>query len=133
MLRNRLEAIPDDSPDLSFGNECYTIAFTEKRHRGIYGHQYHFFLEDAVIESGNVACLSNKLSGFTVDGTFSQYVVSYVNHVTPIPKDLESKEAASILCAVSRTLDPSDQKYRLMSSLTRALPYIAPSRTQIPT
>ena len=46
-------------------------------------------------------CLNGKLSGFTVDGTFSQYVVSWVTHVTPIPEALGSAEAASILCAVS--------------------------------
>jgi alcohol dehydrogenase, propanol-preferring len=40
-----------------------------------------------------------KLSGFTVDGTFQQYVVSYVNHVTKIPDGIESAAAASILCA----------------------------------
>ncbi|KAF8888642.1 mannitol-1-phosphate dehydrogenase MPDH1 [Infundibulicybe gibba] len=44
-------------------------------------------------------CPEAKLSGFSVDGTFSQYVVSFVNHVTPIPKGLDSFEAASILCA----------------------------------
>ncbi|KAF9225933.1 GroES-like protein, partial [Gyrodon lividus] len=44
-------------------------------------------------------CLKAKLSGFTVDGTFSQYVVSWVNHVTPIPDSLDSYAAASILCA----------------------------------
>ncbi|KAI0764618.1 GroES-like protein [Trametes elegans] len=45
------------------------------------------------------SCLNGKYSGFTVDGTFSQYVVSYVSHVTPIPDGIESAEAASILCA----------------------------------
>ncbi|KAJ7746243.1 chaperonin 10-like protein [Mycena metata] len=44
-------------------------------------------------------CLEAKLSGFTVDGTFQQYVVSYVNHVTPIPEGFDSNAAASILCA----------------------------------
>ncbi|KAJ7850256.1 chaperonin 10-like protein [Mycena leptocephala] len=44
-------------------------------------------------------CLDAKLSGFTVDGTFQQYVVSYVNHVTPIPEGFDSNAAASILCA----------------------------------
>jgi propanol-preferring alcohol dehydrogenase len=39
------------------------------------------------------------LSGFNVDGTFQQFVVSYVNHVTPIPEGYDSFEAASILCA----------------------------------
>ncbi|KAI9436127.1 GroES-like protein [Russula earlei] len=45
------------------------------------------------------SCAKAKLSGYTVDGTFSQYVVSYVNHVTPIPENLSSQEAASFLCA----------------------------------
>jgi len=45
------------------------------------------------------SCPNQKLSGFTVDGTFAQYVVSYVHHVTPIPDELPSDAAASILCA----------------------------------
>ncbi|KAF8955336.1 chaperonin 10-like protein [Flammula alnicola] len=44
-------------------------------------------------------CANVKLSGYTVDGTFSQYLVSFVNSVTPIPDALESNAAASILCA----------------------------------
>ncbi|KAG5638339.1 hypothetical protein H0H81_000582 [Sphagnurus paluster] len=44
-------------------------------------------------------CDDAKLSGFNVDGTFSQYVVSYVRHVTPIPEGFDSLAAASILCA----------------------------------
>jgi len=44
-------------------------------------------------------CPDAKLSGFTVDGTFQEYVVSYVNHVTPIPEGYASDAAASILCA----------------------------------
>jgi len=44
-------------------------------------------------------CEHVKLSGYTVDGTFQQYVVSYVTCVTPIPDGLESAAAASLLCA----------------------------------
>ncbi|KAF9077580.1 chaperonin 10-like protein [Rhodocollybia butyracea] len=44
-------------------------------------------------------CPNAKLSGYTVDGTFQEYVVSFVNHVTPIPAGYPSTEAASILCA----------------------------------
>ncbi|ODN77762.1 hypothetical protein, variant 1 [Cryptococcus amylolentus CBS 6039] len=44
-------------------------------------------------------CPNAQLSGYTVDGTFSEYVVSYTRHVTPIPKGLDSAGAASILCA----------------------------------
>ncbi|KAF9446237.1 mannitol-1-phosphate dehydrogenase [Macrolepiota fuliginosa MF-IS2] len=44
-------------------------------------------------------CEHGQLSGYTVDGTFQQYVVSYVNCVTPIPDGIESASAASLLCA----------------------------------
>lgn len=63
-------------------------------------------------------CENVKISGYTVDGTFQQYLVrkhiihathcliltrrkvSWVNSVTPIPDGIESEAAASILCAV---------------------------------
>ncbi|KAI5123358.1 hypothetical protein M0805_001779 [Coniferiporia weirii] len=44
-------------------------------------------------------CVNALLSGYTVDGTFSQYVVSFVHHVTPIPDGIDSAGAASVLCA----------------------------------
>ncbi|KAJ7474384.1 chaperonin 10-like protein [Mycena galericulata] len=44
-------------------------------------------------------CLNAKSSGFSVDGTFQQYAVSCVNHVTPIPEGFDSNAAAAILCA----------------------------------
>ncbi|GJE85047.1 GroES-like protein [Phanerochaete sordida] len=44
------------------------------------------------------SCTKGTYSGFTVDGTFSQHVLSYVRHVTPIPENMDSAEAASILC-----------------------------------
>jgi len=44
-------------------------------------------------------CVSVKNSGFTVDGTFAEYVVSWVDHVTPIPDGFPSVDAASVLCA----------------------------------
>ncbi|KAL5532744.1 ADH1_1 [Sanghuangporus sanghuang] len=44
-------------------------------------------------------CVNAQLSGYTVDGTFAQYAVSFVHHVTPIPANLDSAGAASILCA----------------------------------
>ncbi|EIM88931.1 mannitol-1-phosphate dehydrogenase [Stereum hirsutum FP-91666 SS1] len=44
-------------------------------------------------------CDKAQLSGYTVDGTFAEYVVSFVSHVTPIPANLGSAEAASLLCA----------------------------------
>ncbi|WVR09361.1 hypothetical protein IAU60_006427 [Kwoniella sp. DSM 27419] len=44
-------------------------------------------------------CPKVKLSGYTVDGTFSEYVVSYTNHVTKVPEGLDSAAAASLFCA----------------------------------
>ena len=82
-------------------------------------------------------CANCKLSGYTVDGTFSEYVVSlphfltvryvegeqvsYVHHVTPIPKGLSSEEAASFLCAVGTS--PFDQDGNLKCTL-RELQFI---------
>ncbi|KAF9469457.1 chaperonin 10-like protein [Collybia nuda] len=37
--------------------------------------------------------------GYRIPGTFSQYVVSYVNYVTHIPDELDSAAAAPLLCA----------------------------------
>ncbi|KAF9239793.1 hypothetical protein BU15DRAFT_87816 [Melanogaster broomeanus] len=44
-------------------------------------------------------CQKVQLSGLTVPGTFSQYTVSWVHNVTPIPDSLDSYAAAPILCA----------------------------------
>ena len=46
-----------------------------------------------------LACPKAEFSGYTVDGAFSEYVVSWVHHVTPIPDSIKSPDAASILCA----------------------------------
>jgi propanol-preferring alcohol dehydrogenase len=45
------------------------------------------------------ACEDAGLHGFTVDGSFQQWCVSFANHVTPIPKALPLDAAAPILCA----------------------------------
>lgn len=42
----RLDAVPEG--ELSFGNSCYQVTFSERQHNGIYGHEYRFFLQDAV-------------------------------------------------------------------------------------
>ncbi|KIJ15955.1 alcohol dehydrogenase [Paxillus involutus ATCC 200175] len=58
-------------------------------------------------------CVNVELSGFGVDGTFCQYVQSWVHQVTPIPDSLDSYAAASILCAgltVYRALKYCDAK-----------------------
>ncbi|KDQ59946.1 hypothetical protein JAAARDRAFT_56868 [Jaapia argillacea MUCL 33604] len=45
------------------------------------------------------SCPNQKTHGYTMDGTFQEYCVSYVDHVTPIPKEIESADAVCILCA----------------------------------
>ncbi|KAL8292551.1 hypothetical protein RQP46_001163 [Phenoliferia psychrophenolica] len=44
-------------------------------------------------------CKQAVNSGYTVDGTFQQYAVSYARHLTPIPAGLSMEQAAPILCA----------------------------------
>ncbi|RLN96820.1 hypothetical protein BBJ28_00021700 [Nothophytophthora sp. Chile5] len=44
-------------------------------------------------------CTQAELHGFTVDGSFQQWCVSFSEHVTPIPTDLPMHAAAPILCA----------------------------------
>jgi mRNA (guanine-N7-)-methyltransferase len=47
LLLQRLEEVPEDE-EPRFGNTCYAISFKERRHKGLSGHEYSFFLEDAV-------------------------------------------------------------------------------------
>ena len=47
-LLMRLDQIPADARDLSFGNSVYSIKFESRHPRPLYGHRYSFFLEDAV-------------------------------------------------------------------------------------
>lgn len=47
LLLERLDAVPEGE-DLLFGNSCYQIQFYERRHPGVYGHEYRFYLQDAV-------------------------------------------------------------------------------------
>ncbi|EJU01966.1 mannitol-1-phosphate dehydrogenase [Dacryopinax primogenitus] len=44
-------------------------------------------------------CHHALCSGFSVDGSFQQYAVSFTRHLTKIPKELPMDKAAPILCA----------------------------------
>ncbi|KIJ37010.1 hypothetical protein M422DRAFT_232219 [Sphaerobolus stellatus SS14] len=44
-------------------------------------------------------CEKNLLSGYTTDGTFCQYTKSWLSNVTPVPDNISSLEAASLMCA----------------------------------
>ena len=46
--RDKLDKLPPNSRDLSFGNAVYKIRFEERHHRPIFGHRYWFYLKDAV-------------------------------------------------------------------------------------
>ncbi|KAI5474696.1 alcohol dehydrogenase [Pseudohyphozyma bogoriensis] len=50
-------------------------------------------------EGQEATCAHAQTSGYSVDGSFQQYAVSYVNHLTPIPDGLDLIQAAPILCA----------------------------------
>jgi len=50
-------------------------------------------------EGIEATCSQAQCSGYSVDGTFQQYAVSYARHVTPIPDGLPLEQAAPILCA----------------------------------
>ncbi|KDQ59945.1 hypothetical protein JAAARDRAFT_154004 [Jaapia argillacea MUCL 33604] len=45
------------------------------------------------------SCPNQKTHGYSVNGTFQEYCVSYIDHVTPIPKEITSTDAVCILCA----------------------------------
>jgi len=44
-------------------------------------------------------CLTPKLSGYTVDGSFQQYAIASAKHVAHIPEGVPLDEVAPILCA----------------------------------
>ncbi|KAF9812904.1 hypothetical protein IEO21_05900 [Rhodonia placenta] len=44
-------------------------------------------------------CISRTISGYDVDGTFTEYMVAFIQHLIPIPDTLSSAAAAPILCA----------------------------------
>ncbi|AFZ45088.1 Alcohol dehydrogenase GroES domain protein [Halothece sp. PCC 7418] len=44
-------------------------------------------------------CPTQENTGYSVNGTFAEYVLADANHATKIPQPLESTDAAPILCA----------------------------------
>jgi len=44
--RRRLNDLPEGETE--FGNACFSVKFAERKHKGVYGHAYYFFLQDAV-------------------------------------------------------------------------------------
>ncbi|KDN44783.1 hypothetical protein RSAG8_05256, partial [Rhizoctonia solani AG-8 WAC10335] len=56
-------------------------------------------LEGEILTPNESVCPDAQCSGYTVDGSFQQYAVSYAAHVTPIPESIALDLAAPILCA----------------------------------
>ncbi|GAA5978848.1 hypothetical protein JCM11641_003585 [Rhodosporidiobolus odoratus] len=54
---------------------------------------------DVCREGQEATCTLAQMHGYTVDGSFQQYAVSYARHLTPIPDGLDLAIAAPILCA----------------------------------
>jgi len=54
---------------------------------------------EACARGNESVCADAQCSGYTVDGSFQQYAVSYAAHVTPIPQTIPLDLAAPILCA----------------------------------
>ncbi|KAM0753868.1 putative ADH1-alcohol dehydrogenase I [Meredithblackwellia eburnea MCA 4105] len=50
-------------------------------------------------EGQEATCAQARTSGYSDDGSFQQYAVSFVRHLTPIPDGLDLAQAAPILCA----------------------------------
>lgn len=44
-------------------------------------------------------CTHAQNHGYTVDGSFQRYAVSFARHLTPIPDGLSLEVAAPVLCA----------------------------------
>ncbi|KZT09419.1 uncharacterized protein LAESUDRAFT_722386 [Laetiporus sulphureus 93-53] len=47
-LMDRLDSLPPNAEELSWGNSVYKVRFEDRAHRPLFGHRYWFFLRDAV-------------------------------------------------------------------------------------
>jgi propanol-preferring alcohol dehydrogenase len=44
-------------------------------------------------------CTSPQYTGYTMDGSYAEYVVGYASHVVPVPEGVSSFDAAPLTCA----------------------------------
>jgi propanol-preferring alcohol dehydrogenase len=54
---------------------------------------------DYCLTGWETLCLSQEVSGYTVDGCFADYTLAHASHATPIPESLDAGKAAPLLCA----------------------------------
>jgi D-arabinose 1-dehydrogenase-like Zn-dependent alcohol dehydrogenase len=66
---------------------------------GVGWHGGHDFTCDACRRGDFINCKNEKITGFTHDGGYAEYMVSPAEAVAAIPDDLAAAEAAPLLCA----------------------------------
>jgi D-arabinose 1-dehydrogenase-like Zn-dependent alcohol dehydrogenase len=66
---------------------------------GVGWHGGHDFTCDACRRGDFINCKNEKITGFTHDGGYAEYMVSPAEAVAAIPDDLPAAEAAPLLCA----------------------------------
>ena len=86
---------------------------------------YHILIQ-------HLDCEQMKRTGASVDGTFSEYTVAYVDHVTPIPDGLDSADAAPIMCAVSSGIYCASIVIYYRQGIHSACPHFRVSRYTTP-
>jgi D-arabinose 1-dehydrogenase-like Zn-dependent alcohol dehydrogenase len=69
------------------------------RRVGVGWHGGHDFTCDACRRGDFINCKNEKITGFTHDGGYAEYMVSPAEAVAAIPDDLPAAEAAPLLCA----------------------------------
>lgn len=66
---------------------------------GVGWHGGHCFICDACRRGDFLLCAAGKITGFSFDGGYEQYMVAPAEAVAGIPENLPAEEAAPLLCA----------------------------------
>lgn len=66
---------------------------------GIGWHGGHCFVCDQCRRGNFIMCRSEKITGFSFDGGYSEYMIAPAEAVAAIPEELEAADAAPLLCA----------------------------------
>lgn len=66
---------------------------------GVGWHGGHCFICDACRRGDFLLCAAGKITGFSFDGGYEQYMVAPAEAVAAIPENLPAEEAAPLLCA----------------------------------
>jgi D-arabinose 1-dehydrogenase-like Zn-dependent alcohol dehydrogenase len=66
---------------------------------GVGWHGGHCFICDACRRGDFNLCVAEKITGFSFDGGYAEYMIAPAEAVAAIPEDLSAEEAAPLLCA----------------------------------